>query len=79
MYAYYNKSERAQYEHRRRKAVIGEAREHRVMSRWLQKVHPKVYQQFTMYYTKLQTENPNRKDLSTAPQFVRHMYTENGT
>ena len=73
MYAHPDKSERALYEQRRRKGIIKDAREHRLMRRWLQKVHPKVFRQFDLYHTNLQMENPNRKDLTTAPQFVRFM------
>jgi hypothetical protein len=79
MYAHPNKAERAQYEQRRRKAVIRDAREHRLMSRWLRKAHPKIASEFDSFHLKLQMENPNRRDLTTAPQFVRFMRAGDGT
>ncbi len=79
MYAHPDKSERAQYEQRRRKAVIRDAREHRLMSRWLRKVHPETAAEFDVYHAKLQIQNPNRRDLTTAPQFVRFMREGDGT
>ena len=78
MNAYMSKSERAVYEQRRRKAVIQESRDHRLMSKWLLKVHPDVLAEFCAYQTKLRESNPIHKDLTTAPQFVRFMAENNG-
>ncbi len=79
MYAHPDKSERALYEQRRRKGVIREAREHRLMSRWLRKVHPETALEFDVFQAKLQMQNPNRRDLTTSPQFVRFMREGDGT
>ncbi len=79
MYAHPEKSERALYEQRRRKAVIQESRDYRLMSKWLMKVHPDVAAEFRAYQTGLQVLNPNRRDLTTSPQFVRFMTENDGT
>ena len=79
MYAHPDKSERALYEQRRRKGVIRESRDHRLMSRWLMKVHPDVAAEFSAFRTKLQVLNPNRRDLTTSPQFVRFITEKDGT
>ncbi len=79
MYAHPDKSERALYEQRRRKAVIQESRDYRLMSKWLMKVHPDVAAEFHAYQTGLRVLNPNRRDLTTSPQFVRFMTENDGT
>jgi hypothetical protein len=70
MYAHKSKSVRALYEQRRRKVVIQEARDYRLLSRWMMKMHPDTFAEFTAFQTKLQAQNPNRRDLTTAPEFV---------
>ena len=79
MNAYLSKSERAVYEQRRRKIVIQESRDYRLMSKWLVKSYPDVIAEFHAYKTRLQKANPIRKDLTTSPQFVRFMKGEDGT
>ena len=79
MSLYLSKTERAEYEQRRRKAVIQESRDYRLMSRWLLKVYPDVLTEYCAYKTRLQKANPVRKGLTTAPQFLRFMRGENGT
>ena len=79
MYAHPDKSERALYEQRRRKAVIQESRDHRLMSKWLMKVHPDVAAEFRAFQTGLRVLNPNRRDLTTSPQFVRFITENDGT
>ena len=79
MYAHPNKSERALYEQRRRKGVIREARDYRLMSRWLAKIHPDIAVEFSAFQAKLQMQNPNRRDLTTSPQFVCFMREGDGT
>ena len=79
MNAYLSKSERAVYEQRRRKAVIQESRDYRLMSKWILKVYPDVLAEFHAYKTRLQKANPIRKDLTTSPEFIRFMLMEDGT
>ncbi len=79
MNAYLSKSERAVYEQRRRKAVIQESKDYRLLSKWLLKVHPDTVAEFHAYRSKLQRLNPIRKDLTTSPQFARFMRGEDGT
>ncbi len=79
MYAHPRKSERALYEQRRRKGVIKDAREHRVMTRWLRKVHPTIADDFDKFHNKLQRENPNKRDLTTTEDFARFMRLGDGT
>ena len=73
MYAHKNKSVRALYEQKRRKAVISESRDYQLLSRWLLKTHPDTFAQFVAFKAKLQYENPYRKDLSTSAEFLCFM------
>jgi hypothetical protein len=66
-------SERAIYERKRRKNVIREAREHRVMIPWLKKLYPRISIEFGLFLNKLQKENPNARDLTTTGDFHRFM------
>jgi hypothetical protein len=79
MSLYLSKPEKAEYEQRRRKVVMQESRDYRLMSRWLLKVYPDVLTEYCAYKTRLQKANPVRKDLTTAPQFLRFMLMEDGT
>ncbi len=71
-------SERALYERRRRRAVISEAREHRVMTRWLKKMYPKISSEFVLFHTKLQKDNPHKRDLTTSDDFSRFIRLGDG-
>ena len=73
MYAHKDKSVRALYEQRRRKAVISEARDYRLLSRWMLKTYPGMFAQFTAFKVKLQSENPYRRDLTTTAEFLCFM------
>ena len=79
MYAHPLKSERALYEQRRRKGVIKDAREHRLMTRWLRKVYPKISTEFDLFHNKLQRDNLNRRDLTTTADFARFIRSGDGT
>ena len=67
MNAYLSKSERAVYEQRRRKAVIQESRDYRLMSKWLLRVYPDVITEFHTYKTRLQRANPYQERLDDSP------------
>jgi hypothetical protein len=46
-------SEKAIYERQRRRAVMQEAQEHRVMAPWLKKAYPEVSEEFYVFFTNL--------------------------
>ncbi len=71
--------ERTLYEQRRRKNVIRESREYRVMERWLLKMYPVVANEFKLFHTKLQKQNPYKRDLTTTEDFHRFMRLGDGT
>ncbi len=79
MSGYLSKSEKKEYEQRRRTAIIQESREYRLMSKWLRKRHPDILAQHLAFRDALQRNNPLRKDLTTAPQFHKFMRGEDGT
>ncbi len=70
---YLSKEEKAEYEQRRRKLIIQESRDYRLMHRWLMKAHPDILAEHFAFRAKLRKDNPIRKDLSTAPQFHKFM------
>jgi hypothetical protein len=76
---YLSKEEKAEYEQRRRKLIIQESRDYRLMHGWLMKVHPDILAEHCAFKAKLQKGNPMRKDLTTAPQFRKFMRGEDGT
>ena len=78
MSTYLTKEERAAYEQRRRKLIIQESRDYRLMHGWLMKRHPDILAAHCAFKTKLQKGNPARKDLTTAPAFRKFMQEENG-
>ncbi len=59
--------------------MIKDAREHRLMTRWLRKVYPKISEEFDLFHAKLQRDNPNRRDLTTTGDFARFMRSGDGT
>ncbi len=72
-------SERARYERKRRQSVIREAREYRVMSKWLRKLYPEISEEFKPFLNRLQRENPKSCDLTTTGDFRRFMRIGRGT
>ena len=78
MSSYLTKEEKTEYEQKRRRQVIQESRDYRLMHAWLMKVYPDILTQYCAFKTKLQRENPARKDLTTAPRFRKFMQEENG-
>ena len=75
--SYLTKHEKKEYEQIRRKQIIQDARDHRLMLQWLVKVHPDTVAQFSAFKAKLQRENPLRKDLTRAPAFRKFMQEGN--
>ncbi len=75
--SYLTKHEKKEYEQIRRKQIIQDARDHRLMLQWLTKVHPDTVAQFSAFEAKLQRENPLRKDLTRAPAFRKFMQEGN--
>ena len=73
MSSYLTKQEKKEYEQTRRKQIIQDSRDHRLMSKWLTKTHPDIVAEFRAFKAKLQRGNPLRKDLTTAPAFRRFM------
>ncbi len=61
----------AQYEPERRQKVIREAREYRVMSKWLRKLYPEILKEFEPFLSGLRRENPSACDLTTTGDFRR--------
>ncbi len=72
-------SERAIYERKRRRNVIREAREHRVIIPWLKILYPRISIEFDLFLNRLQKQNPNAKDLTTTGDFHRFMRLGKGT
>ena len=72
-------AERAIYERKRRKNVIREAREHRLMVPWLKRLYPGISIEFGLFLDRLQKENPNARDLTTTGDFRRFMRLGKGT
>ena len=79
MNGYLSKSEKREYEQRRRVAVIQESRDYRLMNGWLRKKYPDILAQHLAFKGALRRDNPSRKDLTTAPQFHKFMRGEDGT
>ncbi len=73
MSSYLTKQEKKEYEQTRRKQIIQDSRDHRLMFKWLTKTHPDIVAEFRAFKAELQRGNPLRKDLSTAPAFRRFM------
>ncbi len=71
--------ERTLYEQRRRKNVIRESREFRVMERWLAKMYPTIANEFKLFHTKLQKQNPSKRDLTTTEDFLCFVRLGDGT
>jgi hypothetical protein len=71
-------SERALYERKRRRNVIREAREYRVITPWLRKLYPEILEEFKPFLNKLQRENPKTRDLTTTGDFRRFMRVGRG-
>ncbi len=76
--SYLTKEERAEYEQKRRKLVMQESRNYRLIHGWLIKRYPDILAEHHAFRIKLARENPARKDLTTAPAFHRFMCEENG-
>ncbi len=70
---YLTKEEKKEYEQVRRKQVIQDARDHRLLLKWLTRTQPDTMAKFCAFKAKLQRENPLRKDLSRAPAFRKFM------
>ncbi len=79
MSLYYRKAEKAEYEQRRRKGIIEEARNYRLMFKWLQKTYPDVLTEHYAYKADLRKMYPHRKDLTTTQRFRQFMQGESGT
>ncbi len=69
--------EKTLYEQRRRRNIIRESREHRVMVRWLAKMYPAAANEFRLFHSKLQ--KPTKRDLTTTEDFLRFMRLGDGT
>ena len=78
MSLYLTKEEKSEYEQRRRKQIIQDSRDQRLMFKWLTKMYPDILAQFYAFKTELQRGNPSRKDLTTAPAFHKFMQKEDG-
>ena len=74
--SYLTKEERKEYEQRRRRQIIQDSRDHRLIHKWLLKMYPDILAGFYAFKTELQRGNPSRKDLTTAPAFRRFMEKE---
>ncbi len=75
---YLTKEEKKEYEQRRRRQIIQDSRDQRLMFKWLTKMYPDILAKFYAFKTELQRGNPSRKDLTTAPAFHRFMQKEDG-
>ena len=78
MSLYLTKEEKSEYEQRRRKQIIQDSRDQRLMFKWLTKMYPDILAQFYAFKAELQRGNPSRKDLTTAPAFHKFMQKEDG-
>ncbi len=79
MSSYLTKQEKKEYEQRRRKQIIQDSRDQRLMFKWLTKTYPDILAEFYAFKTELQRGNPARKDLTTAPAFHKFMEKGDGT
>ncbi len=77
MSGYLTKEEKKKYEQFRRGQVMQDARDHRLLTRWLMRVQPDTLAKFYAFKVELQGRYPARKDLTKAPAFVQFMYGEN--
>ncbi len=77
MSGYVTKEEKKKYEQSRRAQVMQDARDHRLLTRWLMRVQPDSLAKFYAFKAELQGRYPARKDLTKAPAFVQFMYGEN--
>ncbi len=74
MSGYLTKEEKKGYEQVRRRQIIQDARDHRLLTKWLMGVQPDSLAKFYAFKTQLQNKYPLRKDLSKAPAFTRFLY-----
>ena len=79
MYGYLTKEEKKAYEQKRRINIMHESRDSRLMNKWLMRRYPDILAQYFAFKNVLQRNNPQRKDLTTAPQFHKFMRGEDGT
>ena len=79
MYRHLTKEEKKAYERKRRANVTQEARNYRLINKWLMRRYPDILTQYYAFRNVLQRNNPYRKDLTTAPQFRKFMIGEDGT
>ena len=77
MSGYLTREEKKKYEQSRRGQVMRDARDHRLLTRWLMRVQPDSLAKFYAFKAELQSRYPLRKDLSKAPAFVEFMYGGN--
>ncbi len=76
MSGYVTKEEKRKYEQSRRAQVMQDARDHRLLTRWLTRVQPDTLARFYAFKAELQGQYPARKDLAKSPAFVQFMYGE---
>ena len=76
MSGYVTKEEKRVYEQSRRAAVMQDARDHRLLMRWLSKVQPDTLALFYAFKEGLQRRYPARKDLVRSPAFIKFMNEE---
>ena len=76
MSGYVTKEEKKKYEQSRRAQVMQDARDHRLLTRWLTRVQPDSLARFYAFKAGLQAQYPARKDLTKAPAFIQFMYGE---
>ena len=76
MSGYLTKEEKARYEQVRRGQVMQDARDHRLLTKWLMRIQPDTLAKFYAFKAELQNKYPLRKDLSKAPAFARFIYGE---
>jgi hypothetical protein len=74
MSGYLTKEEKKGYEQVRRRQIIQDARDHRLLTKWLMRVQPDSLAKFYAFKAELQNKYPLRKDLSKAPAFTRFLY-----
>ena len=75
-YGYVTREEKKVYERSRRAAIMQDARDHRLLVKWLSRVQPDTLALFHAFKEGLQRQYPARKDLVRAPAFVRFMGEE---
>ncbi len=71
MSGYLTREEKKRYEQVRRGKVIEDARDHRLLTKWLMRVQPDSLAKFYAFKAELQGMYPLRKDLAKAPAFVK--------